>query len=113
MNKHLVDHGDGVKDVAFYVDDVKAIYEYSTSHGGVAVSPPSELSDENGTVIIAAIKTYGDTTHTFIQNINYKGAFLPGYKAHHNKEVFNTILPPIKFQKIDHIVGNQPDLKME
>lgn len=113
MNKHLVDHGDGVKDVAFYVEDAKAIYEYSTSHGGIPVSPPSELSDENGTVIVAAIRTYGDTTHTFIQNVNYTGPFLPGYKPHHNKEAFNGVMAPIRFEKIDHIVGNQADLKME
>ena len=80
------------------------------SNGAVSVSPPAEVSDENGTVIMASVRTYGDTNHTFIQNVNYKGIFLPGYKAHHNKEIFNETLPAIKFNKIDHIVGNQPDL---
>ena len=71
------------------------------------------MSDENGSVLISTIKTYGDTTHTFVQNINYKGIFLPGYRAHHLKEEFNNHLPSINFEKIDHIVGNQPDLAME
>jgi 4-hydroxyphenylpyruvate dioxygenase len=113
MNNHLVTHGDGVKDVCFVVEDAKAIFDYSVANGGVAVSPPKELTDEDGTVIVSTIKTYGDTTHTFLQNVNYKGIFLPGYKPHHNKEAFNQLNPEIRFQKIDHIVGNQPDLQME
>lgn len=113
MNQHLVNHGDGAKDVSFNVEDSKAIYDYSVAHGAVSVQAPAEVSDENGTVIVSTIKTYGDTTHTFIQNINYKGIFFPGYKPHHLKEVFNESLPTIKFEKIDHIVGNQGDLQME
>jgi 4-hydroxyphenylpyruvate dioxygenase len=38
---------------------------------------------------------------------------LPGFKPHHLKEAFNLVVDPIKFENIDHIVGNQPDLKME
>lgn len=113
MNKHLVDHGDGVKDIGFMVEDARAIYEHAIANGGVPVFPPTESSDENGTVLMSSIRTYGDTTHTFIQNINYTGPFMPGFKIHHLKEEFNKHLPSIKFNKIDHIVGNQADLKME
>jgi 4-hydroxyphenylpyruvate dioxygenase len=113
MNSHLINHGDGVKDVAIYVENCKAVFENSVANGGVAVSPPTEMADENGTLIVSTVKTYGDTTHTFIQNINYKGPFLPGFQPHPLKEIFNTFLEPIKFEKIDHIVGNQPDLMME
>jgi 4-hydroxyphenylpyruvate dioxygenase len=41
---------------------------------------PKEMTDENGTVIMATVRTYGDTNHTFVQRVNYKGPFLPGYK---------------------------------
>ncbi len=81
-------------------------------HGGKSVHGPMELSDENGKVIISSIKTYGDTTHTFLQNVNYTGVFLPGYKPHASKEFFNNICAPVKFERIDHVVGNQPDLMM-
>lgn len=47
--------------------------------------------------MVSTVRTYGETTHTFIQNVNYNGPFLPGYKAHPNKEAFNTFLEPIKF----------------
>jgi len=110
MNDHLNKHGDGVKDITFKVENSKAVYEHAVANGAIPVSPPSELSDEDGTVIVSTVKTYADTTHTFLQNINYKGIFLPGFKAHTLKEAFNDYLPPIKFEKVDHIVANQPDL---
>ena len=113
MNAHLVEHGDGVKDIALTVENTRAVYEHAIKNGGISVREPYELTDENGTVVLATIQTYGDTTHTFVERQNYKGSFLPGYRPHHLKEYFNTILPKIRFEKVDHVVGNQPDLKME
>ncbi len=80
MYDHLDQHGDGVKDVAFEVDDVRACYEQAVANGAVAVSSPAEESGEDGEVLKASIRTYGDTTHTFIQRTTYRGAFLPGYR---------------------------------
>lgn len=40
-------------------------------------------------MILASIKTYGDTVHTFVQNVDFKGEFLPGYNAHQLSEPFN------------------------
>ena len=37
-------------------------------------------SDENGSVTMAIIRTYGDTTHTLVERSNYNGLFLPGYE---------------------------------
>lgn len=91
------------------VENTKAIYAYAIAHGGISVQAPIELTDQDGTVITASIKTYGDTTHTFVERKNYKGSFLPGYKPHHLTEKFNEVLPAIRFEKVDHIVGNQPD----
>lgn len=113
MNRHLIKHGDAVRDVAFTVENTKAIYENAIKGGASSIMAPIELKDENGTVIMASVKTYGDTTHTFVERTNYKGIFLPGFIPHYNKESFNTMVDPIKFQRIDHIVGNQPDGEME
>lgn len=112
MNHGLALHGDGVKDVAFEVDDCRARYERAVSKGAIPVSAPKELKDENGTVIIATIQTYGDTWHSFVQRDGYKGVFLPGYIAHPLKDPFNKLIPQTEFQFIDHVVGNQPDLQM-
>lgn len=113
MNAHLIEHGDGVRDVAFTVEDCNAVYEHAIKGGAVLVRPPFELSDEHGKVVLATIKTYGDTTHTFVERKNYKGVFLPSFSAHTFKETLNHQLPAIRFEKVDHIVGNQLDMQME
>jgi 4-hydroxyphenylpyruvate dioxygenase len=102
-----------VKDIAFSVESVEKIYERSVKGGAVSIVKPHELKDENGTVILATVQTYGDTTHTFVDRSNYKGSFLPGYKPHHLKEAFNDLVKPVNFNKVDHIVGNQPNGGME
>ncbi len=43
------------------------------------VREPWEEKDDFGTVRFATIRTYGDTTHTFLDRKDYKGWFLPGY----------------------------------
>lgn len=113
MNRHLVEHGDGVKDIALRVEDARAVYDYAIKNGAVSVRAPYELSDEHGVVVLSTIKTYGDTVHTFVERKNYKGPFLPGYRAHHLTENLNKLLRPIRLEKVDHVVGNQPDLMME
>ena len=44
---------------------------------------------------------------------DYKGPFLPGFKAHHLTEKFNKLVPVPEFEAVDHCVGNQPDMEME
>lgn len=109
----LEKHGDGVKDVAFTVDDAAGIYHKAVERGAKGVKEPQTLKDENGTVIVSSVQTYGDTIHTFVQRVDYNGPFLPGFKAHHYNEKINGILPIPELEFVDHIVGNQPDLEME
>jgi 4-hydroxyphenylpyruvate dioxygenase len=56
--------------------------------------------------MLSTVKTYGDTTHTFVQRIDYNGVFLPGFKAHHQKDLINDTFPGPKLEFIDHCVGN-------
>jgi len=108
LNDHLYRHGDAVKDVAFWVDDATAAWEYATQRGAESVREPEKISDDHGSVVLSAIKTYGDTLHTFVERSNYNGIFIPGFEAVNGKDVQNTGL-----NFIDHIVGNQPDGQME
>jgi 4-hydroxyphenylpyruvate dioxygenase len=62
------------------------------------------LKDENGTVIRSAIKTYGDTIHSFIQRKDYKGIFMPGYADASAKAVKG--IRDAGLRSVDHIVGN-------
>jgi 4-hydroxyphenylpyruvate dioxygenase len=99
---HVQKHGDGVKVLALWVDDAgKSFYE-TTSRGAVAVSEPRLLKDESGEVVLASIKTYGETIHTFVERKNYKGAFLPGFKG--RKSTFSPVATGLKY--VDHCVGN-------
>lgn len=113
MHAHHAKHGDGVKDVAFTVDDAAGIYKKAIERGAKSVREPETLKDEHGSVIVASVCTYGDTIHTFVQRVDYKGPFLPGYKAHHLKEQLNEIMARPNLQFMDHCVGNQPDGEME
>jgi 4-hydroxyphenylpyruvate dioxygenase len=106
-------HGDGVHDVAFTVEDCKATYELAVSRGAKSVKEPEESSDENGKVITATILTYGDTVHTLVERVDYTGVFLPGFTESPLHEPFNKLIEPPVFEKIDHVVGNQPDMDME
>lgn len=95
-------HGDGVRDIAFLVEDAEHAYEVTTSRGATGVVEPYTIKDDNGTVKLATIATYGDTVHTFVEKRNYNGVFLPGFKAVDT----DPIADPVGFVRIDHIVGN-------
>lgn len=101
---HVKLHGDGVKDVAFRVDDAERAYREATSRGARGVMEPTAYKDDYGRVNLAAIATYGETIHTFVERKDYHGAFLPGYQP------VSTDVPrrarPAGIAGIDHVVGN-------
>lgn len=102
-------HGDGVKDVAFEVEDCIALYKAAIKRGAVSVHEPWDETDEDGTVTFATVQTYGDTTHTFVERKEFSGLFLPGYKSPITKDCLLPKLPPGLLRFIDHVVGNQPE----
>lgn len=113
IHQHLAKHGDGVKDVAFEVDDVMAVYERAVSRGAKSAVEPIVQKDEHGQVIIASIEAYGDTTHTFVERSQYKGAFLPGFRPTPEEDPVASCLPPVPVEEIDHCVGNHDWGKLE
>lgn len=102
MTDHIAKHGDGVKVLALWVDDARAAWEATTQRGAVSTQEPTVLHDDSGEVIVASIKTYGDTIHTFVERKNYSGAFLPGYQA--ADDGYTT--EPVGLIHVDHCVGN-------
>ena len=109
ISKHIYNHGDGVKDISFSVNDAETAWKVSIERGAESVRKPHLLSDDQGETIIATIKAFGDTNHTFVQRDNYNGVFLPGYIVSEN----NLTADPTGLIHIDHIVGNQPNGEME
>ncbi|KAF1997173.1 4-hydroxyphenylpyruvate dioxygenase [Amniculicola lignicola CBS 123094] len=114
MHAHQERHGDAVKDVAFEVDNLDAIYYSAVANGAESITAPHESTDEHGTVRLATIKTYGDTTHTLIEKATYSGIFLPGYRSETAvRDPISKFLPPVTLDAIDHCVGNQDWDEME
>ncbi|MBC8124561.1 MAG: 4-hydroxyphenylpyruvate dioxygenase [Candidatus Kapabacteria bacterium] len=102
ISEHITKHGDGVKVLALWVDDARAAWKETTDRGAISTQEPTVLSDEFGEVVVATIKTYGDTVHTFVERGNYTGAFMPGYMA--VDDGYRT--EEIGLLYVDHCVGN-------
>ena len=100
--KHVALHGDGVKVLALWVDDARDAYAKAMEKGAESAFEPIELNDKDGKVVMASIKTYGDTIHTLVERKDYKGAFLPGFVSKKSEALVKGI--GLKF--VDHCVGN-------
>jgi 4-hydroxyphenylpyruvate dioxygenase len=119
--EHIKQHGDGVRDIAFLVEDADHAFNEAVKRGATPVTEPHDMADENGTVRHAAIATYGDTVHSFLSynspknpvatapgsdtsgdadRYSYVGPFLPGFVEQHVEG------EPTGIMLVDHIVGN-------
>jgi 4-hydroxyphenylpyruvate dioxygenase len=76
---HLLKHGDGVRDVAFEVDDADYAFEIAVSRGAEPAVAPYSIKSERGEARRAAVKIYGDTIHSFFSKRNYDGPFMPDF----------------------------------
>jgi len=102
INAHIVQHGDGVKNVAIWVDDATKSWETTTARGAESAFAPHTLQDAHGEVTLSGIKAYGDTVHVFVERHGYQGVFMPGYIALDTG--YHPAPTGLKF--IDHMVGN-------
>src|SRR5690349_8955781 len=81
ISEHVRMHGDGVRDIALWVDDAEAAWRETTARGARSIQEPTTLADEQGEARIASIALYGDTIHSFVERRNYRGTFLPGFRT--------------------------------
>jgi len=100
--QHVNEHGDGVRDIALWVDDARDAFAKAVARGAVALHEPNVLKDDTGEIVVAAIHIYGDTIHSLVERRNYRGLFMPGFK---------TVIPHYQTQEVgllyvDHCVGN-------
>jgi|CXWL01.1.fsa_nt_gi 4-hydroxyphenylpyruvate dioxygenase len=104
-SEHIKQHGDGVHDIAFLVEDADHAFREAVRRGATPVEEPHDHGDEHGVVRHASIATYGDTIHSFLSynnnnGHNYNGVFLPGFVE---QKVDGE---PTGIMLVDHIVGN-------
>jgi 4-hydroxyphenylpyruvate dioxygenase len=119
--EHIKQHGDGVRDIAFLVEDADHAFNEAVKRGARVAIEPHDWKDENGNVRHAAIETYGDTIHSFYSydsvssphvskgsgtngyaksKHTYGGPFLPGFVEQRLDG------EPVGIMLVDHIVGN-------
>jgi 4-hydroxyphenylpyruvate dioxygenase len=101
--EHVRRHGDGVKDIAFLVEDVDTAHAAALQRGATEVRPPADDTDAHGTIRHSAIATYGETVHTFLDRSGYDGPFAPRFEPSPLRQPAG---PEVGLRKIDHIVGN-------
>ncbi|MGY8913724.1 MAG: 4-hydroxyphenylpyruvate dioxygenase [Flavobacteriales bacterium] len=102
INRHIDAHGDGVKSIALWVDDATKSYQETTKRGAESYLEPKTMEDAKGKVVVSGIHTYGETVHLFVERGEYKGVFMPGFRAW--DPVYKPADVGLKF--IDHMVGN-------
>jgi 4-hydroxyphenylpyruvate dioxygenase len=100
MASHHLVHGDGVKVIALTVEDVAKAHEETTRRGAVSEWGPREEKDDQGVYRSAAIRTYGEVLHVFVDRSDYRGPFSPGYRR------LDYETHTAGLAAIDHIVGN-------
>ncbi|MEO6067729.1 MAG: 4-hydroxyphenylpyruvate dioxygenase [Gemmatimonadales bacterium] len=100
--EHIARHGDGVRDLAFWVDDARDAHTKAVERGARSIQAPTVMKDAQGEVVLAAIATYGDTIHSIVERKNYQGLFLPGFVAASSE--FAPASTGLKY--VDHCVGN-------
>jgi 4-hydroxyphenylpyruvate dioxygenase len=99
---HIHRHGDGVRDLALWVDDAREAYAKAIERGAVSAQAPRVLRDDDGEIVTAAIRTYGDTIHSLVERRGYRGLFMPGFRPvrpHYQPA-------PVGLKYVDHCVGN-------
>jgi len=106
---HVRRHGDGVRDIALWVDDAREAFRLAVERGAEPVHEPRVERDADGEVVLAAIRTYGDTIHTLVQRSDYRGPFMPGFAP-----ISSPYTPPgVGLLHVDHCVGNVELGKMD
>ena len=102
INRHIEQHGDGVKVIALWVDNATRSFEETVKRGAKPHTEPHTLEDAHGKVVLSAIHTYGETLHLFVERSQYSGTFMPGFRP------WNPHYRPasVGLKYIDHMVGN-------
>jgi 4-hydroxyphenylpyruvate dioxygenase len=102
--EHIAKHGDGVKDIAFAVDDVTSAWEETAKRGAISALEPTELDGgDDGILRRSAVHTYGEVLHSFVDRTDYHGVFAPGYRKVKKPA---RAAEGLSLLEVDHCVGN-------
>ncbi len=103
VSRHVLRHGDGIRHLAWRVDDVEATASLAAAAGATVVAEPACVNDDHGSVTTAALAAYGETRLLLVERAG-AGGWGPGFGTDR--------LPPapagasVGLTTIDHVVGN-------
>lgn len=108
-------YGDGIKDIAFAVDDAQAAFGQAIANGAESAYEPIESTDKQGAVVKAGVKTFGRVIHSFVSRTGQYGLdkvklgspFSPKFRSTGELDInrYNEENPCGLFY-VDHCVGN-------
>src|SRR5215469_2413883 len=78
--EYVLRHGDGIKDIAFRVEDARQAFEAAVRWGAQPLLEPTRLEDEHGYIVKATVAAYGDIVHSFIQREGSSVFALPAFQ---------------------------------
>jgi 4-hydroxyphenylpyruvate dioxygenase len=111
VSRHVLRHGDGIRHLAWRVDDAVATATLAAAKGATVVAEPTSVNADAGSVTTAAISTYGETRHLFVDRSQWDGVWGPGFTAER--------LPRrpagglVGVTSIDHVVGNVEEGRLD
>ncbi|MCH8823763.1 MAG: 4-hydroxyphenylpyruvate dioxygenase [Planctomycetes bacterium] len=119
---HVKRYGDGVRSIAFTVDDAEAAFNQAVKNGAEAENEPTTISNNDGSITTSAIKIYGRVIHTFVsrsgkyslENVRKGGLISPAFAKVENYALndYNQ-QNPCGLKYLDHCVGNVELGKMD
>ena len=104
VTRHVMRHGDGIRHLAWRVGDAEVAATSAAGHGATVVAEPVNEDGEAGSVTTAAIATYGETRHLFVDRTQWHGGWGPRYTDVRLPRP--PAGPPVGTSAIDHVVGN-------
>lgn len=109
ISRHVLEHGDGIRHLAWRVDDAYAAAEAAAAKGATVVAEPTSVKGDAGSVTTAAISTYGETRHLFVERTGQ--GWGPGFTAERLPQ--RPEAPACGLGAIDHVVGNVEEGRLD
>ena len=109
--QHVLAHGDGIRHLAWRVDDAVAATATAAAKGATVVAEPTRVNGDAGSVTTAAIATYGETRHVFVDRTDWHGSWWPGFTT--DRLPPRPAGPGVGLRAIDHVVGNVEEGRLD
>jgi 4-hydroxyphenylpyruvate dioxygenase len=104
VSRHVLRHGDGIRHLAWRVEDAYVAASRAAAKGATVVAEPTSVNGDAGSVTTAAIATYGETRHLFVDRSDWRGGWGPGFTS--DRLPSRPAGATVGLVSIDHVVGN-------